>query len=200
MSTIGLNDIDMVQPQQVTMPLEKQDEIVPFDVLVGKYQHRVYHTCFVMLKNREDAEDVAQEVFLEVYRSLDKFRGEASLSTWIYRIAVNRCMDMIRMKNRKKRNLFAFQPKSNDELERLQPTNTQHPHLLMEENERNILLNHAIEMLPERQRIAFNLAKVEGLKQERVAEIMDTSVGSVESLLIRAKKNLKDTLLKELDR
>ncbi|MFT3739607.1 MAG: RNA polymerase sigma factor [Breznakibacter sp.] len=189
-----------MQIDQVVIPLEKHGSTIPFDVLVEKYQHKVFHTCIVMLKNREDAEDVAQEVFLEIYRSLDKFRGEASLSTWIYRIAVNRCMDMMRMKKRKKRSLFAFQPKSNDELERLQPTNSQHPHWLMEENERNMLLNQAIEQLPERQKIAFNLAKIEGMKQERVAEIMDTTVGSVESLLIRAKRNLKEMLMKELDK
>lgn len=182
------------------MPLETCETTMPFEMLVEKYQHKVFHTCMVMLKNREDAEDIAQEVFIEVYRSLDKFRGDASLSTWIYRIAVNRCMDLMRMKKRKKRNLFAFQPKSNDELERLQPTNPQHPHWLMEESERNILLNRAIEQLPERQKVAFNLAKVEGMKQDKVAEIMETSVGSVESLLIRAKRNLKEMLLRELDK
>jgi len=189
-----------MQPELLTMSSQKQATMMPINELVSKYQHKVYHTCFVMLRNREDAEDVAQEVFLEIHRSLEKFRGESSLSTWIYRIAINRSMDFLRMKNRKKRSLFAFLPKSNDEMVQLQVSNTHHPLALMEEQERNNMLNKAIDQLPDRQRIAFNLAKVEGLKQDKVAEIMDTSVASVESLLIRAKRNLKEMLLKEMDR
>lgn len=182
-----------------SMSVEKEISVIPFDLLVQKYQHKVYHTCFVMLRNREDAEDVAQEVFLEVHRSIDRFRGEASLSTWIYRIALNRCMDFLRMKKRKKRNLFAFQPKSNDEMEKLHVANPEHPQKIMEVNERDAMLYGAIDSLPERQRIAFNLAKVEGMRQEKVAEVMDTSVASVESLLIRAKRNLKEMLVGQIE-
>jgi RNA polymerase sigma-70 factor (ECF subfamily) len=182
------------------IPDAEMMQIESFPLLVERYQHKVFHTCNVLLKNREDAEDIAQEVFVEVYRSIGNFRGEASLSTWIYRIAVNRCMDYIRMKQRKKRNLFAFSSKSHDEIDRLPVINHAHPHQILEQNEREALIQKAIDQLPERQRLAFNLAKIDGLKQDEVAQIMETTVSSIESLLIRAKKNLKEVLLKELDR
>jgi RNA polymerase sigma-70 factor, ECF subfamily len=171
-------------------------EHIPFEILVEEYQHKVFHTCFVMLRNREDAEDAAQEVFVELHRSLEKFKGEASMSTWIYRITLNRCTDHLRMKGRKKRNLFAFKATSNSDMERLSIAGDSNPHQDLEISERHKLLYDAVDSLPNRQRIAFNLAKLEGLPQEKVAEIMETSVSSVESLLVRAKKQLKQLLLK----
>ncbi len=166
-----------------------------FSELVTKYQHRVFSICYKFLKNNEDAEDVSQEVFMDIYRKIDEFRGDASLLTWIYRIAVNRCMDHIRMKSRKKRNLFAFHSKDNEELERLQIPTHHHPHAQLEMKEDEQILNQAIQKLPERQRIAFTLAKIDGMKQDEVASVMETTVSSVESLLIRAKKSLKNDLI-----
>jgi RNA polymerase sigma factor (sigma-70 family) len=189
-----------MQPDLFTMQIETEANSLSFGELVCQYQHKVFHTCFVLLHNREDAEDVAQEVFLEIHRSIDKFRGESSLSTWIHRIAVNRSMDFLRMKSRKKRNLFAFIPKGSDEMAQLQVSSGHHPLALLEEKERNAMLNAAIDQLPERQRIAFSLAKIEGLKQDQVAQILLTTVASVESLLVRAKQNLREVLLRELNR
>ena len=81
----------------------KRNEPGAFKTVVELYQDRVLNTCFRFLFNREDAEDVSQEVFIEVYRSIASFRAEAKLSTWIYHIAVTRSIDLIRKKNRKKR-------------------------------------------------------------------------------------------------
>ncbi len=180
------------------MPAERMTSNIKspmtFTDLVTRYQHRVYSICYKFLKNNEDAEDVSQEVFMDIYRKIDEFRGDALLLTWIYRIAVNRCMDHIRMKNRKKRNLFAFHSKDNEELERLQIPTHHHPLAQLELKEDEQILNLAIQRLPERQRIAFTLAKIDGMKQDEVASVMDTTVSSIESLLIRAKKSLKNDL------
>ncbi|MBN2744372.1 MAG: sigma-70 family RNA polymerase sigma factor [Marinilabiliaceae bacterium] len=165
-----------------------------FETLVETYQHRVYSICYKFLKNAQDAEDVSQEVFVDIYRNFDQFRGDAALSTWVYRIAVNRCMDHLRTQKRKKRNAFAFFNKENSELERLSPPTEFHPHAQLEQKEKETLLHQAIEKLPERQRVAFTLAKIDGMKQDDVAQIMNTTVASVESLLIRAKNKLKDEL------
>lgn len=165
-----------------------------FTDIVKSYQHRVYSICYKFLRNKEDAEDLSQEVLVEIYRNLKEFRGDAKLSTWIYRIAVNKCMDNIRMKKRKKRNLFAFQSWGNNELERLQiPTNI-HPQNLLENKEHEEIIHTAISKLPHRQKIAFTLAKIDGMKQDEIAQIMETTVSSIESLLIRAKGSLKKTL------
>lgn len=182
-------------------PIVKVEDrsVESFHLLVERFQQRVFNTCYMMLRNREDAEDVAQEVFVEVYRSIDKYRGDASLGTWIYRISVNRCLDLLRRQQRKKRSAFAFQNKSNDELERLCVVTTNHPQQIMENKELEALLQQAIDILPERQRVAFLLTKMDGLKQDDVAQIMETTVSSVESLLIRAKKNMKEFLVKRIN-
>ena len=169
-----------------------------FPALIDRYQNMVFNTSYIFLRNREDAEDIAQEVFIEIYRSLNSFRGESSLSTWIYRITVNRCMDYVRMKSRKKRNLFAFKSYGNEDIEKFRILSDQNPEDIIEGKEKQKIIQSAINKLPERQKVAFTLAKVEGLKQDKVAEIMDTTVGSVESLLIRAKKSLKQNLVKHL--
>jgi RNA polymerase sigma-70 factor (ECF subfamily) len=183
----------------ITITIEEKEAIDSFPLLVEKYQQMVFRTCFAFLKCREDAEDIAQEVFVEVYRSYQNFRGDASLSTWIYRIAINRCMDHVRMKSRKKRNLFAFRSFGNDEMARIHISTSINPQNILEQKEKEILINNAINQLPERQRMAFVLSKVDGLKQEKVAEIMETSIASVESLLIRAKSKLKSSLVKHLN-
>lgn len=170
-----------------------------FKALVEQYQHKVFHTCFVMLHNREDAEDVAQETFVELYRSLDSFKGEANISTFLYKIAINCCMDFIRMKGRKKRNLFAFRSLSPYDIEQLQVRDTVDPHKILEEKNRSEILYKAIDQLPERQKIAFSLAKIEGLKQEDIAGIMETTVSSVESLLTRANKHLRVIISKNIN-
>lgn len=178
--------------------MQRREEPLSFSLLVDEYQSMVFNTCMMFLKNREDAEDIAQEVFVEVYRSYKQFRGDSALSTWIYRIAVNRSMDFLRMKGRKKRNLFAFRSYGNEDLEKISVVSFTNPQTIMEEGDRQRIIQQAIDELSERQKIAFTLAKVEGLKQDKVAEIMETTVGSVESLLIRAKKKLKQRLMRHL--
>ena len=83
--------------------LESTDRPIDFKSLVEIHQEKVRNTCFRFVKNSEDADDVAQEVFIQVYESLDKFRNEAEISTWIFRIAVNKSLDFLRRKKRKKR-------------------------------------------------------------------------------------------------
>jgi RNA polymerase sigma-70 factor (ECF subfamily) len=167
-----------------------------FRSLIGIYQEQVINTCYRFLNNREDAEDVAQEVFLEIYRSISRFRGDAKLSTWIYRIAVTRSLDAVRKKRRKKR--FArlqrlFRQRDGEE-EEVPIPHYDTPEKNLEDKERAEILWRAVESLVESQRIAITLNKYEGLSYAEVAEIMGTTVSSVESLIHRAKKNLEGKL------
>ena len=77
-----------------------------FSLLIDDYQQKVFHTCISFVPNKEDAEDIAQEVFLEVYKSIGKFKGNSKLSTWIYKICTNKCLEFILKKNAKKRLVF----------------------------------------------------------------------------------------------
>lgn len=167
-----------------------------FRVLVETFQDRVFNTCLGFLENREEAEDAAQETFIEVFRSIKEFRDEARLSTWVYRIAVTKSLLAIRRKKRKKR-FAVFYPHDKEGV-CLQDLSDQddrnQPFARLENAERARVLYTAMNRLAESQRAAFTLHKIDGLSHEEIGEIMNSSLSSVESLIHRAKKNLKKYL------
>ncbi|MFC1764571.1 RNA polymerase sigma factor [Planctomycetota bacterium] len=168
-----------------------------FERLIETYQDQVLNTCYRFVQNHQDAEDVAQEVFIEVIKSIEGFRGDAKLSTWIYRVATTRALDFVRKKNRKKRfghlkRMLGFQ---DDEGRRsFEPEDSQQPVEDLERQERATILQQAVASLPDNQRAAITLNQYEGLSCTEVADIMGTTVSAVESLLFRAKKNLRKQL------
>lgn len=167
-----------------------------FKKLVDEYQSMVVRICFGLLHNREDAEDVAQEVFVEIFRSSQRFRGESKLSTWIYRIAVTRSLNHIR-NNRKHRWLSIFWADENAEsIQRqpFEPESTSHPEYDLQNKQRAAILHQAIDSLPPRQKTVFVLRQYEDLSYHEIAEVLSLSVSSVESLLFRAKKKLQKKL------
>ncbi len=152
----------------------------------------VYNTVLGYLQNAEDAEEVTQDVFIEIHQSLHKFKAESSLKTWIYRIAINKSIDFLKYSKRKKRFGMMTSIFIGTSLEPAHITpNFFHPGVALEQKEQSAILFKAINSLPESQKTAFILAKVEGLSNVEIAEIISKSVGSVESLLSRAKENLK---------
>jgi len=169
---------------------EKNQET--FRLLVYTWQNKVFNTCIGILQNAEDAEETTQDVFVEVYFSVHKFDGRSTLSTWIYRIAINKSLDRLRHNKRKKRagllqRLFDGN-KMND------PAGFIHPGVEMERKELSVILFKAIDLLAENQKTAYILHYLEGLPQQEIADIMQTSVGAVESLLSRAKAKLQKLL------
>lgn len=172
----------------------KQGDETAFKTIVETWQDMVYNTALGIVQNPEDAEDIAQEAFVQVYESVHSFKGEAKFSTWLYKITVTKTMDHLRRKKRKKR--FAFVQSlfgANDEIAH-DPPDFHHPGVALDKKETAAELFKAIEQLPENQKIAFTLNKLEGLNYQEVSEIMNTTVPSIESLLHRAKNNLKKLL------
>lgn len=167
-----------------------------YSKLLDDYQQKVFSTCLSFVPNKEDAEDIAQEVFVEVFKSISKFKGQSKLSTWIYRIATNKCLEFIRKRNTKKR--FAFMRSLTGQHFELDRTNyfteMNHPGIILENKETNELLFLAINNLPEAQRLVFTLNKVDGKSYQEVSDITQKSLSSVESLMFRAKKNLQKSL------
>ena len=163
--------------------------------LVSLFSNKVFNTSVSILQNNEDAEDITQEVFIEVFKSIHNFKGEAKLSTWIYRITVIKAFEFLRKKKRKKR--FAI-VQSLFGLESVLPETDMphfyHPGVQLENKERSAILFKAIDRLAENQKTAFVLHKIEGLSYAEVAEVMKTTVPSIESLLFRAKQNLQKLL------
>jgi len=166
-----------------------------FRTLVDRYQGIVLNCAFRFVRNRQTAEDLTQEVFVEVYESLPSFRGEAQLSTWIYRIAVTKSLNHLKAMKRKKR--FAFVTSLFDDgpnrLE-AEPGDSKDPEAVLENKERGHVLHAALDKLPESQRIAFTLSNVEGMSYQEIALVMNASVPSVESLLHRARVRLRSIL------
>ena len=166
-----------------------------YRLLVETYQDQVINTCYGFVQKREDAEDLAQEVFLEVFRSVNKFKSNAKLSTWVYRIAVNKSLEHIRYHKRQKR--FSWKQSLSDMTEAEEPgTFMDNPGMSLEQRERARILFSKINSLSDKQRIAFTLNKVEGLSYKEIAEVMKISLSSVEALMHRAKKNLQKKLEK----
>ena len=176
----------------------KQGNEQAFKEIVENYQKMVVNTCFGLVHNLEDAEDIAQEVFIEVFRSIHKFRADAKLSTWLYRISVNRSLNFIR-DNKKSRWFQSFEDsvQSKNALhENLVNKNTDHPGFTLENSQRATILHEAIDSLPQNQKVAFTLSKYEELSYQEISDVMDLSISSIESLLHRAKKNLQKKLYK----
>ena len=165
-----------------------------FQYLVEKYQKQVVKTAFYFTGNMEDAEDLSQDIFIEIMDSAASFRHAASLSTWIYRITVNRSLNVV--KRNKRRDIF--QRLGNIFHDGSQSTGFINEPVsnitTSEDGERRTLLNLAIGSLPENQRIAFVLNKYEELSYKEICDVMNLSISSVESLIHRAKKNLQKKL------
>lgn len=164
-----------------------------FRQLVDGNKDRVLGVCYGYLRNRQDAEDVAQDVFVEVYRSLDNFRGESSLSTWLYRIATTKSMDLIKSRNRKKRQAF-FQSATLDEVTARKHTDFSDPAKEMEAEERREVMQNALEQLPDNQRVAFTLSQYEGRSSKEIGEVLELKPNAIDALMFRARKNLRKLL------
>ena len=159
-----------------------------------RYQERVYNTALSFVNDSSDAEELAQDVFLTVWSSISGFKGESALSTWVYRITVSKSLDLIRSRKSKKRFAFLSSLSSIRKEIKYHPVNWVHPGILQENKEKAAYLFTAIDQLPDNQKIAFTLSKLEQLSQKEIAEVMQINEGAVESLLQRAKQNLRKYL------
>lgn len=182
----------MNQPELIVQ-LQQGDESA-FKKLVDEWQDMVYNTALSIVQNEDDADDITQEVFIQVYQSVSSFKGESKFSTWLYRITVNRALDHEKKKKAKKRFAFVQRIFGNEEAEQVQPAEFNHPGVQLEKKERAAELFNALKQIPDKQRIAFTLHKLEGQSYQEIAEVMNTSLYAVESLIARAKTNLKKIL------
>lgn len=179
----------MNQPELVEQLLQGNEGA--FKKLVDDYQVMVYNTVLGIVQNADDADDITQEVFIQVFRSVSSFKGESKFSTWLYRIAVNKALDH----EKKSKNRLGFVQRLLGGYEEVkQPTEFNHPGVQMEKKERANELFKALKQIPDKQRIAFTLHKLEGQSYHEIAEIMNTTLYAVESLMSRARSNLKNEL------
>jgi RNA polymerase sigma-70 factor (ECF subfamily) len=181
------------QPKDLIRKLQEGDQM-EFTTLMDLYQNMVYNTALGIVQNEEDADDITQEVFEQVYISIGSFKGESKLSTWLYKITISKSLDHIKKKKRKKRFGVVQSLFGGSDVEKYSPVEFNHPGVQLEQKERASELFAALNQLPDKQKIAFILHKVEGQSYQEVAEIMNKSLNAVESLISRAKANLKTLL------
>jgi RNA polymerase sigma-70 factor (ECF subfamily) len=163
----------------------KQGDKFAFRQLVEKYQDSVINVGHQFLRNKEEAEEMAQEVFLKVFLSTGSYRPQAKFSTYLFKIVVNSCLNKLRDKKK-------F---SSSQLEENLPAPTEEqPDKSLEREELKRLIKEAIDSLPENQRIVIILNQYEGFSYQDTAKILDCSVSAVESRLFRAKESLKKKL------
>lgn len=161
----------------------QQGEREAFDRLVERYQRDVYRLCYRYVNNHQDANDMAQEAFLKAYRAISKFRGDSAFSTWLYRIAVNTCLNF----------RSARRPPQDELPEHLADGGTGVADR-MQEDERSALVRRAVARLPEKQRATLILKVYHDLTHEEVARVLGASVGTVKANLFHALGNLRKLL------
>lgn len=164
--------------------------------LFNQYKDMVYNLALHYVQNREEAEEICQDVFVNVHFAKDNFRNEASIKTWIYRITINKSLDYIKAKKRKKRWASVFS------LDLLQDgiavaKDPVHPGIVLEQKEKVQGIFACLNELPPKQKTSIILSKIEQKSIKEIAIIMNISSKSVESHLHRAKKNLNLLLEKK---
>ena len=172
--------------------LLQQGNEAAFKQVFDTYKDRIFNTILYMVQSNDEAEDLTQEVFVEVFLSIENFNAQSKLYTWIYRIATNKALNHLRFKKVKKRfgsilSIFNLSPAD-------ETPDFIHPGILLENKELSQSLHQAIDKLPDKQKTAFVLRQLEDLSYAEIVEVMQTTIPSVESLLFRAKQNLQKYL------
>ncbi len=166
-----------------------------FELLVARHQTKVLNLIYRFVGDRSRAQDLAQEVFLQVWTSAKTYEPRAKFTTWIYRIAVNRCLNELKSSRlRKWLPSRLFSAENDRAVEETLPSDSPSPEDILLSEERSRLISEALQRLPANQRMALVLKKYDGLSYNEIAEMLDCSVSAVESLLVRAKRSLREKL------
>ncbi len=176
---------------QIINEIQKNNNLA-FRTLIDKYKKLVYNTAFRLVHNHTDAEDIFQDVFLEIFRSCHHIKNEEDLTLWIYKIAYNKSISFLRKKNPARANNIPENATIENQNKRLIERNT--PARQLEQKENVAYLYRLIDQLPDNQKTVLLLHKFEGLSQKQICERLNLSTNSVESLIYRAKKNLKQRI------
>ena len=171
----------------------KDGDLKAYEEIISLYEKKVFSTIYYMVKNDNEIEDIAQEVFIKIYKNLGNFKEESTLYTWIYRITINVCIDEI-----KKRKKVVYLDETIDtedgEMELQLPDESKSPSEIVEENDLKERLERCIRKLPENQRIMIVLRDIKGFTYMEIAEMLKMNLGTVKSKINRARASLKELL------
>mgnify|MGYP001118794884 FL=1 len=173
----------------------RMGDVEAFEQLIESCQKKVFNIAFRMIGNYDDANELAQEVFLKAFRSINKFKGDSLFSTWIYKVTANVCLDEIR--RRKKRMVFSLDEdmEFNDgEVKRQIPDSSPTPDITAETNEIKNAVNKSIQELPEDYKSVIILRDIQGFSYDEISRIVNCPEGTVKSRINRARQALKKIL------
>ncbi len=172
-------------------------DVNAFETLVLSYEKNVYNLALRMVKNPEDAADMAQEAFIRAYNSLASFRGESKFSVWLYRIVSNVCLDFLRSRSRHPTVSLSVENDEGEETELDIPDESQSPEALLERRLTRDSVRRGLDALSEEYRQILLLREIQGLSYDEIAETLSMELGTVKSRIFRARKKLCDFLLRD---
>ena len=179
----------------------RRNDAAAFEEVVGRYKNKVYNYIYRMVGNSDDAEDLTQEVFVRMYTSLDSFRRQASLHTWLFRIASNLCIDHFRRSKKMRANAYSLDEPIKDAGDGGEAGGGHEvadakyePHRLMEQQEMAEQIQQALGQLPEKLRTVLVLHDIEDLPYEEIAQVVGCPLGTVKSRLFHARQQLRQRL------
>lgn len=164
-----------------------------FRQLVETYASRIYNIALRMCKNPADAEDITQEVFIKLHRSLESFKGNSAFSTFLYRVTANTCLDFLR-KQKKLTIVPLYRERVDERLETVIPDDGESPEEAAERKELRRVVLRGLDRLPKDQRIVLILRDLEGLTYTEISEALGLSEGTVKSRICRAREKLRKIL------
>ena len=182
-----------MEEKEFIQKLRNKDRVA-FMQLVRQYKDPLLNICYGYLKDIDDAEDLTQEVFAEVYKTISNFKEEASLFTWMYRIAVSRSLDELKKRRSLKRAAY-FEKRIRSEAAELEmsqkASDLPDPEEKLLQKQQQEFIKFCLNELPETQKTAFVLSQQDGISYKEIADIMEKSLSSIESLVHRSKQNLR---------
>ena len=192
--------IECDQERALVEGLRAGDEAA-YEALIQRYEQAVFSIVSRVMDDAEDAADVTQEVFLKIFRKIDSFRGESTLKTWIYRIAVNEAHNQRRWFGRHRRQEVTLEPEDGHKgICDLVADRGPGPYEVARDHETHQLIENALKRISVQYRAALVLREVEGLRYEEIAEILEVSLGTVKSRILRGREALRKVLCEQLER
>lgn len=185
----------MISEKELLLKAKEGDDSA-FEEIIKLYEQKICSTIYYMVKNENIVEDLAQEVFIKIYKNLSKFNEESSLYTWIYRITMNTCIDQIK-KEKKFTYINTYVETDDGEIEVQIEDENQRVDTILENKIRQESIIKAIKSLPSEQRALIVLRDIRQFKYMEIAEMLDLNLGTVKSKISRARQSLKESLEKD---
>ncbi|MGI6560964.1 MAG: RNA polymerase sigma factor [Clostridia bacterium] len=187
----------MSEFEKILLEKARKGDVDAFEMLIREHERKAFNIAYRFLKNADDAEDITQEAFLRAFRSIKKFKGQSSFSTWLYRIINNTCIDFVRAKQNKiTDSIDKTIQYDNEELELQIPGDQNDPVDMAETAEISQLMQSMLALLPDDQKMAIILRDIQGFSYQEISEITGVGMGTVKSRINRGRMALKELIQK----